>query len=286
MDELNLFRDFRSGVAAPSEAAQRRASTLLAGAGDRRRAPRASAPRLIAKRPGYSALALAALAGATAAALFLSTPWRGSPGFLARAQAALTEDPGTILHAKWDESWTSTDPTCSVERGPNEIWIDQAPPHRLRARLERPAPSGDTPPTARTLVCSNGRLFELHGSAPTGWKFSAVFAGDPVTALRDAISEGRAHDEGATQFHGRTVRRIRVDPPSDCYEACPRPPERSYTYVDPESFYPVAESGFMSLRTDRAGKPPSHARFEVLRRYLTFEYLPRTGANLALVRAP
>lgn len=97
MDELDLFRDFRSGVAAPSGDAHRRASALLARAVDGKQRPRTGALRLITKRPGYSALVLAALAGATASALFVSTPWNNAPGFLERAQAALAADPETVL---------------------------------------------------------------------------------------------------------------------------------------------------------------------------------------------
>ena len=209
MHELELFRGFRSDVAAPSVAAQRRASARLADAVDAT-TPAMGLLRFITQRPRYSALALAALAGATAAALFVSTPWNSSPGFLARAQAALAEDQGTILHAKWEETWTSSDPACTVVRGPNEIWVDQAPPHRLRAVMEKPT-SGDGPPAARTIVCAPGTRVELHGSAPSGYKFSAAFPGDPVQALREAISTGRAHDEGEMQLDGRTVRRIRVE---------------------------------------------------------------------------
>ncbi len=265
MDELELFRDFRRGVAAPSGDAQRRASARLASAVDCEQTPRTSVLRLIEKRRGRSALALVAVAGATATALFLSTPWNNSPGFLERAQAALTPDAATVLHAKWEDTWTSTDPQCTVERGPNEIWVDQTPPHRLRALLEHPTPRGDPATDPRALVCSSGTRSELRGSAPYGWKLSALFPSDPVKALREAISAGRAHDEGETQLAGRTVRRIRVDP------------ERLYTYVDPDSFYPVAEQGFMGISS--AGKS---ARFHVVRRYLIFEYLPRTAANLAL----
>jgi len=213
-------------------------------------------------QPVVAEFALVAVAGATATAVFLSTPWNNSPGFLERAQAALTPDAETVLHAKWEETWTSTDPQCTVERGPNEIWIDQTPPHRLRAVLEHPSGPAADP---RALVCSSGTRSELRGSAPYGWKLSALFPGDPVKALREAISAGRAHDEGETQLAGRTVRRIRVDP------------ERLYTYVDPDSFYPVAEHGFMGV-----GNGQVMARFRVVRRYLTFEYLPRTAANLAL----
>lgn len=309
MDELDLFRDFRAGVAAPSDDAQRRASARLARAAGEQ-TPRAGVLRLVTKRPGYSALALATLAGATAAALFLSAPWNDSPGFLERAQAALAPRAGTILHMKWEVTSTSTDPACTVERGPNEIWIDQAPPHRYRAVLS------DVPPIPATSdllsrACSSGESFEIGGTL--GATFDTqdrlrfvppimltheplrfwVRADDPLAIpgaggipgplwapalLREAIGAGHAHDEGETQVDGRTLRRIRVEPPYACpLPSCSREP--SYVYVDPETFFPVQAEGpnvYLPL-------VDSHVvQLHVVDRYLTFEYLPRTQANLAL----
>jgi hypothetical protein len=80
------------------------------------------------------------------------------------------------------------------------------------------------------------------------------------------------------QLDGRTVRRIRIDPPSDCPDCPPKP---TYAYVDPETFYPVQieceDCGGIAL----PGRPI--VRFDIVTRYLTFEpNLPRTAANLAL----
>jgi hypothetical protein len=286
MDELDLFRDFRSGIAAPSAHAERRASARLAGAIEGARTPRTSVLSLIGKRR-YAVLALAALAGATATALFVSTPWNESPGFLQRAQAALAPPAGTILHMKWEVTATSTDPACSVTRGPSEAWIDQTPPHAFRAFLHAPDPGdGDR----RTLVCSSGTAFELGGTfrgaqtlrfvPPNTLSASQqhlLFPPDPVTDLREAIAAGSAHDEGETQLAGRTVQRIRIDPPPACPDPnCPREP--SYAYVDPETFYPVETHGFGVIAPP--GGPGVWVR--VVMRYATFEYLPRTAANLAL----
>ena len=71
-------------------------------------------------------LASAALSNAAAVTLLLSAPWSNSPSFLARAEAALTPPPGTILHMTWRVTSTSTDPACTVRFGPSEFWIDQA----------------------------------------------------------------------------------------------------------------------------------------------------------------
>ena len=88
-------------------------------------------------------LASAAVSIAAAAALFITAPWSSSPGFLARAEAALTPPAGTVLHMKWEVTSTSTDPVCTVARGPSEIWIDQTTPHSYRAVInDFPSGSG------------------------------------------------------------------------------------------------------------------------------------------------
>jgi hypothetical protein len=235
-------------------------------------------------------LTAAALSIAAAVALLVVAPWSSSPGFLEDAQAALTPPAGTIVHQRWELTATSTDLGCTVTRGPNEIWIDQRPPYTYRALVnDLPADPGDADP--RELACSSGTAAELGGAFDEGetlmfvppntletLRARFVFPLDPVKELRDAISAGRAHEEGETQLDGRVVKRIRVDPPSDCSSPeCPREP--SYTYVDPETFHPVqteCDCGALAL----PGRPV--VRVHLVMRYLTFEYLPRTDANLAL----
>lgn len=235
-------------------------------------------------------LAAATLPIAAAVALLFTAPWNNSPGFLERAQAALTPPAGTILHQKWELTSTSTDPACTVTHGPNEIWIDQTPPHRYRVLLNGlpPDPANADP---RALACSSGAASELGGTFDTGETLRFVppntltvnplrfvFPLDPVTDLREAISAGRAHDEGKTKLNGRTVERIRIDPPSACPDpVCPREP--AYAYVDPETFHPVqtdCHCGVIAL----SGNPV--VRLRMVMRYLTFEYLPRTDGNLTL----
>jgi hypothetical protein len=245
-------------------------------------------------------LALAALATAVGTALFVSAPWKTSPGFLERAQAALTAPAGTILHMKWESGLNSIDPTCTITRGPgaaklrealpvvppgavegrvisvwiargpHEAWIDQTPPHRFRMIKAWPNGSGECGPAGVTRREMGGDLdsgMELYFVPPDTLAIWPLGTGgrppDPVTELRKAISAGRAHLEGSTQVDGRTLERIRIDFPSECFDrdaGC-----ASYAYVDPETFNLV--------RTERHG---------IIDRYLTFEYLPRTAANAAL----
>lgn len=102
---------------------------------------------------------------------------------------------------------------------------------------------------------------------------------DEVAALVAAIAEGRAHDEGETQLDGRPVHRIRMDPDprSECpFASCPRDP--AYAYVDSATFRPI------EIRGHGGFFPPGGDPiwFRAVVRYLTYEYLPRTPANLAL----
>jgi hypothetical protein len=215
-------------------------------------------------------------------ALLFTAPWSNSPSFLSRAEAALLHDAG-VLHVRWEDKTTSTDPGCTVTRGPNEVWIDETPPYRYRAMLYGfPPDQADADPG--TTACSHANATELGGTfdplktvrfvPPDTLRDSSLLfklPPDPVRVFREAISEGRAHDEGETLLDGRTVRRIRVDPPSDCPgPGCPDEP--TDVYVDPETFHPVEIRGPAGV-----GKP-----LWIVTRYLTFEYLPRTAANLAL----
>jgi hypothetical protein len=283
LDELNLFRDFRRGVAAPSEASQRQAFAQLTSAIEGQHARRPAVPRLIRQRPGRYALAFAALAGATLAALFVSTPWKSSPGFLERAQAALTPPAGTVLHMKWQSTTSAAEYSCTVTHPASEMWIDQIPPRRYRGRVGYVPPLSQDP---RTVACGSAGPVEVGGTldtqetGPIGPSDQPRYGGPPdlVAALRGAISDGRAHDEGETELGGRTVRRIRVDPPDDCFvPGCER--DRIYMYVDPETFRPVQAE---SSGADFVLLDGTVVRRDGVTRYLTYEYLPGTPANRAL----
>jgi hypothetical protein len=201
-----------------------------------------------------------ALAVAAGVALFVTAPWRGSPDFLAKAQAALTPPTGMVLHEKWRDTLTSTDPACTATRD-NEIWVDETPPHRYRARVDLPAPFCSRATTAEvggTLDSHQQVMFvppnTLSAAGPT-----LQFPSDPVQTLRDALSAGKAVDEGQTQLDGRTVEHILIGDTS--------------VYVDPQTFYPIEIDGHAVLG-DVVVPSVSH--------FLAYEYLPATAANLAL----
>lgn len=296
MDELDLFRGFRSGVAAPSKNAQRHASARLAQAMGDEAQHGAGLLRLVRMRPRSSAVALGTLVAAAAAALFLSAPERNSPGFLARAEAALPQQAGMVLHMKWETTSTWTRRFCPVIHSQWEVWIDGAPPHSYRVLLGDLSDSTDRRArgcSSRTAAQEFGGTYDSEETlrfvppnrlTVSRWRWFR-FRLDPATDLREAISTGKAHDEGKTQFDGRTVERVRIDPPSACPPLANCPTEPLYLYVDPETFYPVGLAATL-YQIEIVGGPgtSSYSRVGVrdVMRYVAFEYLPRTAANLAL----
>ena len=292
MDDLDFFREFRSGVAAPSDDARRRAAARLKGAIEGKHTHGWGAMLLVRRRPGRTVLGLAALVGVVGIALFVSAPWKNSPGFLERAEAALTAPAGTILHMRWELGFDSIDPACVftrsptgtgwISRGPHESWVDQRPPHSFRTIMAWADGSGECGSEAVKRDESGGDLdsgAELFFVPPETLAVWPLGKGgrppDPVKDLRNAINAGRAHREGRTELDGRIVVRIRLDAPANCRK-CPREP--GFTYVDPETFHLVRrESPPLSARAGGAV-----VQYRIVERYLTYEYLPRTAANVAL----
>lgn len=209
-------------------------------------------------------LLAASLSIATVVAFFVATPWKSSPGFLEQAQAALTPPRDAIVHIQQESEM----PAGSGCQGTSsEMWVDYAS-SAFRALFTdcggRKSEVGG--------VMGTEQLLEF--VPPDTFIVPDLLIGvdlDPAASVRDAIQEGRAHDEGEAQVGGRTVQRIRFECPLG--EACEGRP--GYVYVDPETFLPVRmelPGGFNSLGQ----------RFDLVVRYGTFEYLPRTAANVAL----
>jgi hypothetical protein len=251
----------------------------------------------------------AAVAVAAAAALLLTAPWSNSPGFLARAEAALTPPEDMILHAKLAQTGTCLN-TGAASRQTAEFWVDERTqgyrglfhdpllPYPFRPFTLKELNNG---PCIRPSTYEAGVVFQpnvvvlgfdnkLH-RYPELFRFvppnrlyrypdfsdadldllGRVPALDPVAAVRTAIRAGRAHDQGRTRLDGRTVERIRVDPcPLSRFTGCRRDEDTlteagGYAFVDPETYHPV------EIRMDGSTT-----------RFSTYEYLPRTAANLAL----
>jgi hypothetical protein len=258
----------------------------LLAAAERQLAP--AFPQVRSRRSHVLLLATALLISA-AVALTVAEPWTTSPGFLERAQAALAPPAGSILHVRWNETHISRELGCTVDLPTQELWVDQTPPHRYRIVGWNP-PAVPQGADAGARACRHeGGIAEFGRAQDTGEPtlmfvppnmltpatgIYLTYAPDPVATLREAIADGRAHDEGKTEVDGRAVERIRID------SQRPDGSSTDYAYVDPETFGFVREewpAGF-----GFAPGPGEIFRFDVVLNYLTFEYLPRTVANVAL----
>jgi hypothetical protein len=249
---------------------------LLAAAERQQQQARSSGDRRPWLSLGRNRLALTAatVAVVAVAALLFTTPWSSSPGFLDRAEAALTPSPGSVLYMKWETTRTTAEASCVATF---DIWIDQASPHSYRVLGANDCVSGPPVESGGTI---GGRAFMFE---PPG-RLKPIYGGytgpqNPVAWLRAAIRKGRARDEGKRQLAGRTVARIRVDDPSLC-----RPPSNVCGpvnfLVDPQTFRPVQVEA--PAVVDSSGK-----RVRDVVRYQEYDYLPRTQANrvLADIRA-
>jgi len=262
-------------------------------------------------------------------------PWSDSPNFLARAAAALAPPPDAVLYERWEHLTTPEPKTPAFKEattfGPDQLWIQDGPPHSYRAILEPGQQAASQRAGLANMYGVNlaygsakggnsllnyllqrlaGRRLEMGGalegpeqtkahpnlilrtltlvapnellSAHLQVTLGAMLPGphddvienvvDPVSALRSAISEGRAHQAGTAQLNGRTAERIDFDLPNEpSAEGPPLPMDapvvhrEAYAYVEPETFHPV-EIVF--------GRDAY--------RFLAYGYLPATTANLAL----
>jgi hypothetical protein len=95
---------------------------------------------------------------------------------------------------------------------------------------------------------------------------------DPVSVLRAAIAEGRAHEAGIADREGLNLLRIDLDLPKQLPASAPPLPanapvfhREAYAYVEPETFRPIE----IAYGRDTY-------------RFLAYEYLPASPANRAL----
>jgi hypothetical protein len=224
--------------------------------------------RAVRRRPGRALLAVSTVAAATAVALFVSTPWKSSPGFLEEVQAAIAPRAGTVLHVKI--LITDRRPArCKVRWAPVEYWIDQTPPYKSRGFESVKGPD----------ICKPGTQLEIGQEgiskpvlvfrppnrleAVPSFRIDPDASPDPAANLRRAIEKGTAHHEGTTVIDGRRFERIRID----CDRARSTRCESTYTYVDPKTFQP---------------RRTVHGDGRFVSDYVTYEHLPGTPANRAL----
>lgn len=144
------------------------------------------------------------------------------------------------------------------------------------------APTGKTMSDSSTATLTylpsdelfKARLHATLGAVLPGPGYSAFEEGaDPVSVIRAAIKQGWAREAGLTSLDGRTLERIDFKRPAHPPAGSPPTPAHApkshltatYFLVAPATFHPVAlVSGGETYR------------------WLTYEYLPATAANLAL----
>lgn len=240
--------------------------------------------RAVTSRPRRTMLVLAAVTGAAASALFVSSPWKTAPGFLEQVNAAITPpDAGSVLHVRLvmtAKRW------CTVTQPPVEWWADLAPPHNYREidvladeDLCKPGISierGGEPASRKALVFLPPNTLAI--SQMYAWELDTDPDPLSVRQLRQAIDAGTAHVEGETVIDGSAVTRIRVDCNQE-QRANLTPCDPIYVYVDPETYRPVRSLSGPGIRPGPGGSCTAEC---YVQDFETYEYLPGTRANRAL----
>jgi hypothetical protein len=263
-DELQVLRDFRGDTPQPDAAARRRIYQAATRSSARRR--RRLAVRLAALGAAAVAVALAGLA---------LLPGDESSS-VARAAAALSPPGDTILHTV--VVTTTVDRDGAVSSSSTESWRRNAPPYDGRSvedggrKLEeatvggRPQAYDPRTNTIHTLPAATAAPTRGAG-APVGTPVNRLVralldargGAALVPALRDLLESGEAREDGRASAGGREAIRIGL-------AGTP-----VTMLVDAETYEPL-EWTVVSDEGIRAT-----TRFE------TYEVLPATDANLALL---
>jgi hypothetical protein len=172
----------------------------------------------------------------------------------------------------------SGDRTSVLDRLPREL---AGRPLELGGTLEAPTSKMHPDITLPTLTfvppneLFRARLQVALGASLPGPHDQAIEKDpDPVSVLRAAIAEGRAHEAGITRREGLSVLRIELDLPTHLPAGAPPLPANApvfhtkahaYAYVEPETFRPIE----IAYGRDTY-------------RFLAYEYLPASATNRAL----
>lgn len=228
--------------------------------------------RRVWRRPRPLSIMLAAVvSGAVVLALTVTTPWSGGPSVVDRARAALTPEPGAVLHVRWTDRWADNADIT-------EAWLNsQGRFHGFvtDASTKKRVEIGGTHDLRQSVTydpATNSIGIFLAGPA--------YVLGDPVAELRKQLAEGSATADGEATIGVRKVKRIRLELVGvDCK------PVVDYLFVDPETYQPV-EYRVIVFNSKPNGPAPnatvSYTRLGLVRRFLTYERLPATPANLRL----
>jgi hypothetical protein len=276
MNELELFREFRRGIPAPSAASKDRTHDQLRQAIRRE----VSGPRRGLSSAGRKrALLLATVAAATVAtvvALVFVVPWSSGPTAITPAQAAavlvrthtaVTPRPGWILHER-DEARQVEPGSGLYVHTTSELWAQNASPYRFRKIIvaggSPPLEIGGTGKPRRVLVFDPQTNTLYRADTLVRTSANGTFK-DTATQLRDAIATGKAKVIARTKINGRTAYRIQLRILSGAMEMT--------VFVDAATYRPIRlETPGLPLR-GKAGPSTSVIT------YSTYEYVAPTAAN-------
>jgi hypothetical protein len=283
MDELMLVRSFRAERSVSADAQERvRARLLQIVDGESASEARPGRALRLRRRGSLRMVAVSLVAAGIVFGLLGALPDSGPLSLLpgggssavARAAAALTGPDGTIVHVRADVLVTNVDGSTATR--PVEIWQQSSPPFDsrevvLRGGGFRPElatvdgvrefydPQTNTIYTApsRTPAGEPGKPAEARDGSDLD-PFAPDFS---VEKLRALLGSGQAHEDGRVSVDGRAAIRI-VSSASDMT-----------LLVDADTYKPLE---WHVAAASMAGHALS-MRFE------TYEWLPATEANAALV---
>lgn len=240
-------------------------------------AARATSRRRTARRTGLSVAALATLA--IVAIMVFGRSGSGGPDVAAAIERAITPGPGVLHIVTESETLEAGKVTTSSHE---EIWSAQNP---RRLRLKRVGHySGETIETEGAVISTNPprALSWMSGTDVIQESRRPLDQSEqsPVSWLRQAYGQGRLKLLGSGELHGRSVWRLSVQraagQPSEILEGHELPDPT--VIVDAQTFVPV------ELTTPSVGSSTAHPVLQAsITRYLTYEELPATSANLALL---
>ena len=201
--------------------------------------------------------AVAGLAAAAVAFGVLSVLPDSGPSAVARAAAVLNPADGTILHTV--VVTTSTNPDGSSSTGRTESWRQQSPPYDERSVTEgRETAMADGRPEAYIpsedtlhVLPSEAELPPSRGSAGTGNRL--------LDNIRRYLASGEARTDGTVTVNGREAIRI--------------------TFAGSKSTYLVDAQTYEPIELRDVGDDGT----VVTSRFVTYESLPATAPNLALL---
>lgn len=240
------------------------------------------------RSPRRRVAALAGVATVLAAALLVAVASidRG-PGVPERAYAAITKPDffHVVVRIRWRiPDLDHLDRPAQLEESKRETWYDTGSSpayHNVEYRLRNGRPAGLLAEFAGDRNGSRSRIPAFGNTTEgDGDDRQPAERYDPTAEFKDAYKDGKVREDGETTLAGRRVRRLVIDdPPAPKMDDLQITGSRSTYFVDAGTLYPVR-----STNTADVASREGRQRISGTMDYTTFETLPRTKANLALLK--